>query len=80
MVAFGLGNTNCAQRCGSGQAGRARRCELGRAGFRPAWTKDLRNPFLFPFDLNSYLNFENLYLSVQGSKNYETSFIGFIVL
>jgi hypothetical protein len=35
---------------------------------------------LFPFSLNSYLNFENTYLSVHSSKNYETGPARFVIL
>jgi hypothetical protein len=35
--------------------------------------------FQFYFFLNLSLNFENSYLSVYCSKNYETSFVGFII-
>jgi hypothetical protein len=45
-------------------------------GFQPIVTVALS----FPFGLYLYLNFKKSYLSVQSSKNYETSFIGFIIL
>jgi hypothetical protein len=48
--------------------------------FGPEAVFDLKFPFLFfiRFPLNS--NFKNLYLNIQSSKNYETSFVGFIIL
>jgi hypothetical protein len=36
-------------------------------------------PFHFPFGLNSSLNLENSYLSVQSSQNHETNFVGFLI-
>jgi hypothetical protein len=48
-------------------------------GFGPKVVVDLKFPFLFfiQFPLNS--NFKNLYLNIQSSKNYEISFVGFII-
>jgi hypothetical protein len=49
------------------------------ATFGPmAWDSN-RIPFLFPFVFNSSLNFENPYLSVQSSKNHETSSVSFVI-
>jgi hypothetical protein len=54
-------------------------CMLGRAGMQPSGRDSNEIPFYFPFRLNSYLNFENSYLSVQSSKNSEISSIGFVI-
>jgi hypothetical protein len=54
-------------------------CELGWAGIWPCGWVSNRNPFPILFFLNLSLNFENSYLSVYCSKNYETSFVGFII-
>jgi hypothetical protein len=39
-----------------------------------------RNLFLFYSEFISDSNFENSYLDIQSSKNYETSSVGFIIL
>jgi hypothetical protein len=47
---------------------------VGRmAAFSPLARAKIEIPFLFSFGLNLSLNFENPYLSVQSSKNHETS-------
>jgi hypothetical protein len=46
--------------------------------FQPIGRFKIENPFLFSFGLNS--NFENSFLSVQGSKNNETGSVGFVIL
>jgi hypothetical protein len=38
------------------------------------------NFFQFHFGLNSSLNFENSYISIQSSKNHETNSVGFVKL
>jgi hypothetical protein len=56
-------------------------CTLaGRAQFWPDGRLKIENSFLFYFDSNSNSNFKNSYLDIQSSKNYETSFVGFIIL
>jgi hypothetical protein len=35
--------------------------------------------FLFSFSFNLNSNFENLYLNIQSSKNYDISSVGFII-
>jgi hypothetical protein len=47
--------------------------------FWPSGRFKLENPFsiCFGFSINS--NFENLYLNIQSSKNYEISSVGFII-
>jgi hypothetical protein len=55
-------------------------CAIGEAGMQPSGRDSNRNPFHFPFGLNSSLNFVDSYLSVQSSKNHETGSVGFINL
>jgi hypothetical protein len=63
---------------GPQQAERTLRARAG-LGVGPEAVFDLKFPFLFfiRFPLNS--KFKNLYLNIQSSKNYETSFIRFII-
>jgi hypothetical protein len=44
------------------------------------WHSLERNSFSICFTLNLSLNFKNSYLSIQSSKNYETSCIDFVIL
>jgi hypothetical protein len=39
----------------------------------------LKNHFLFSFGLKLNLNFKNLFLNMQSSKNYEICSVGFII-
>jgi hypothetical protein len=50
----------------------------------PSWNAAQRLGFNWKsffnfFGLNSYLNLENSYLSIQSSRNYKTSAIGFVI-
>jgi hypothetical protein len=47
-------------------------------GFQPVDSFLNRNPFLFYFEFISDSNFENSYVYIQISKNYESSSVGFI--
>jgi hypothetical protein len=49
-------------------------------GFRPMDSFLNRNHFLFYFEFISNSNFENSYLDIQSFKNYEISFVGFVIL
>jgi hypothetical protein len=64
-----------------GQAMAAKHASVSWAtrGFRPSGTVLNRILFLFLFGLNSSLNFENSYLSIQSSKNHETSSVSFLI-
>jgi hypothetical protein len=56
-------------------------CALtGCAQFWPGGRLEIENSFPFYFDSNSNSNFQNSYLDIQSSKNYETSSVGFIML
>jgi hypothetical protein len=50
------------------------------ASFGPLAQRGIEIPFLFFFSLNSNSNIENSYLFAQGSKNYETGSVGFVIL
>jgi hypothetical protein len=50
-----------------------------RSGFGPVAGLIRKIHFLFYFGFSLNSNFENLYLNIQSSKNYEISSIGFVI-